>query len=126
MVIPCLLCPNGSFSDCDQLMTSLTRLVNLPLQCPMPYCSYNELGLDNMIRHLASHAHQDFQDHNNLDNLDQVRDANGIFRKKKLFTRSNFDERSLSTINNVRNDPKKMSIRNLGSHIYSYIGSLPI
>ena len=82
MVIPCLLCPNGSFSDCDQLMTSLTRLVNLPLQCPMPYCSYNELGLDNMIRHLASHAHQDFQDHNNLDNLDQVRDANGIFRKK--------------------------------------------
>ena len=36
-----------------------------------------------MIRHLASHAHQDFQDHNNLDNQDQVRDTNGIFRKKK-------------------------------------------
>ena len=73
MVIPCMLCPHGSFSDSDQLVSSLTRLVNLPLQCPISYCGFTELGLENMIRHLSSHAAP--QDHNSLDNLDQDRDS---------------------------------------------------
>ena len=68
MVVPCLLCQCGSFTDLPSLISSLSGLAGGPLVCPLSHCGHTEVGLDNLIRHLSSHQAAD----SSTDNIEQV------------------------------------------------------
>ena len=67
MVLTCMLCHCGTFSDLSSLISALTTLARCPLVCPLSHCGHTEQGLDNLIQHLSSHQASD-----NIDNIDQV------------------------------------------------------
>ena len=67
MVLTCLLCHCGTFSDLSSLISALSSLTRCRLVCPLSHCGHTELGLDNMVQHLSSHQAAD-----NIDNIEQV------------------------------------------------------
>ena len=67
MVLSCLLCHCGTFSDLSSLISALSSLTRGRLVCPLSHCGHTELGLDNMVQHLTSHQAAD-----NIDNIEQV------------------------------------------------------
>ena len=67
MVLTCLLCHCGTFTDLSSLISALSSLTRCRLVCPLSHCGHTELGLDNMVQHLSSHQAAD-----NIDNIEQV------------------------------------------------------